>query len=125
MEAERALLYHLGGGCQVPLGAVARVEGERLVLRAAVLAPQLARCRTVDYRIKGYRPHQSRLGVNTDERRLACFNFEWLASAGGDAGHCSATLTQPCVVAADCSAGESCIVTGGAFTLQYRIERLP
>jgi len=47
------------------------------------------------------------------------------ASAGGDAGHCSATLTQPCVVAADCSAGESCIVTGGAFTLQYRIERLP
>jgi hydroxymethylbilane synthase len=38
VEAERALLYHLGGGCQVPLGAAARVEGDRLVLRGAVLA---------------------------------------------------------------------------------------
>ncbi|HEY1378311.1 MAG TPA: hydroxymethylbilane synthase [Gemmataceae bacterium] len=38
VEAERALLYHLGGGCQVPLGAAARVDGDVLVLRAAVLA---------------------------------------------------------------------------------------
>jgi hydroxymethylbilane synthase len=38
VEAERALLYHLGGGCQVPLGALARVDGERVTLRAAVLA---------------------------------------------------------------------------------------
>lgn len=38
VEAERALLFHLGGGCQVPLGAIARVDGETLHLRAAVLA---------------------------------------------------------------------------------------
>jgi hydroxymethylbilane synthase len=38
VEAERSLLYHLGGGCQVPLGALAQVEGEVLTLRAAVLA---------------------------------------------------------------------------------------
>jgi hydroxymethylbilane synthase len=38
VEAERALLFHLGGGCQVPLGAVARVDKETLHLRAAVLA---------------------------------------------------------------------------------------
>jgi hydroxymethylbilane synthase len=38
VEAERALLYHLGGGCQVPLGALARVDGDRLVLRGAVLS---------------------------------------------------------------------------------------
>jgi hydroxymethylbilane synthase len=38
VEAERALLYHLGGGCQVPLGALARVNGETVTLRAAVLA---------------------------------------------------------------------------------------
>ncbi|HEY2910073.1 MAG TPA: hypothetical protein VGI99_07490, partial [Gemmataceae bacterium] len=38
VEAERALLLHLGGGCQVPLGAIARVAGETLHLRAAVLA---------------------------------------------------------------------------------------
>jgi hydroxymethylbilane synthase len=38
VEAERALLYHLGGGCQVPLGALAAVVGDELTLRAAVLA---------------------------------------------------------------------------------------
>lgn len=37
--AERALLRALGGGCQVPIGAVASLEAERLVLRATVLAP--------------------------------------------------------------------------------------
>jgi len=38
VEAERALLYHLGGGCQVPLGAVATVNGDTMTLRAAVLS---------------------------------------------------------------------------------------
>ncbi len=38
VEAERSLLYHLGVGCQVPLGAAAAVDGGRLVLRGAVLA---------------------------------------------------------------------------------------
>jgi hydroxymethylbilane synthase len=37
VDAERSLLLHLGGGCQVPLGAIAIVEGETLTLRAAVL----------------------------------------------------------------------------------------
>jgi hydroxymethylbilane synthase len=37
VEAERALLFHLGAGCQVPLGALARVDGATLTLRAAVL----------------------------------------------------------------------------------------
>ena|SRR5947209_3346393 len=38
VEAERALLFHLGAGCQVPLGATGRVDGDTLTLRAAVLA---------------------------------------------------------------------------------------
>jgi hydroxymethylbilane synthase len=38
VEAERSLLFHLGVGCQVPLGAVGRVVGLRVELRAAVLA---------------------------------------------------------------------------------------
>jgi hydroxymethylbilane synthase len=38
VEAERALLLHLGGGCQVPLGALAQVYGDTVVLRATVLA---------------------------------------------------------------------------------------
>jgi hydroxymethylbilane synthase len=37
--AERALLRGLGGGCLVPMGASARVEGDRLLLRGAVLSP--------------------------------------------------------------------------------------
>jgi hydroxymethylbilane synthase len=36
--AERALLRELGGGCLLPLGASSRVEGDLLLLRAAVLS---------------------------------------------------------------------------------------
>ena len=39
VEAERALLDALGGGCQVPLGGRATVAGDRLELIAAVVAP--------------------------------------------------------------------------------------
>jgi hydroxymethylbilane synthase len=35
--AERSLLFALGGGCQVPLGALATVAGDTLTLRAAVV----------------------------------------------------------------------------------------
>jgi hydroxymethylbilane synthase len=42
--AERALLAALGGGCQIPVGAWARNEDERLVLDAAVLSPDGANC---------------------------------------------------------------------------------
>jgi hydroxymethylbilane synthase len=37
--AERALLRGLGGGCQVPVGAQTRREGERLTLRGVVIRP--------------------------------------------------------------------------------------
>jgi hypothetical protein len=42
---------------------------------------QLGRCREVDYRIKGYRPPQSRLTEELTEPNLAFHNFEWLASS--------------------------------------------
>jgi hydroxymethylbilane synthase len=38
VTAERALLLSLGGGCQTPIGAYARVEGERLYLLGIVLS---------------------------------------------------------------------------------------
>jgi hydroxymethylbilane synthase len=41
--AERALLRGLGGGCLVPIGARAQVEGERVSLRGAVLSPNGSR----------------------------------------------------------------------------------
>jgi hypothetical protein len=47
---------------------------------------QLGRCRTLDYRIKGYRPAQSRIGADTDDERLAHHNFEWLASSARSLG---------------------------------------
>jgi hydroxymethylbilane synthase len=37
--AERSLLFHLGGGCQVPIGAIGVVTHDRLLLRAVVLKP--------------------------------------------------------------------------------------
>lgn len=37
--AERAFLRALGGGCQVPIGAVTLLEGDLLTLRGAILAP--------------------------------------------------------------------------------------
>lgn len=39
VQAERAFLHALGGGCQVPLGALGRVTGATLQLRGAVLDP--------------------------------------------------------------------------------------
>jgi hydroxymethylbilane synthase len=37
--AERALLRGLGGGCQVPVGALTTIAGEQLTLRGVVLSP--------------------------------------------------------------------------------------
>jgi hypothetical protein len=42
---------------------------------------QLGLCRQVDYRIKGYRPPNSRLTSELTDEYLAFHNFEWLASA--------------------------------------------
>lgn len=39
VTAERALLRGLGGGCQVPIGAHARLDGERLVMDSFVATP--------------------------------------------------------------------------------------
>lgn len=36
VEAERAFLHASGGGCRAPIGAHARVEGDQIVIRAAV-----------------------------------------------------------------------------------------
>ncbi len=39
VTAERAMLATLGGGCQVPVGAFAKIEDHRLALRAIVISP--------------------------------------------------------------------------------------
>jgi hypothetical protein len=47
---------------------------------------QLPACRRVDYRIKGYRPPQSRLTAELSDARLLWHNFEWLASSATSFG---------------------------------------
>jgi hydroxymethylbilane synthase len=42
-SCERALLRHLGGGCQVPIGAFAEVRGERIHLTGVVAHPDGSR----------------------------------------------------------------------------------
>ena len=39
---------------------------------------QLARCRTVDYRVKGYRLPRSEMTAETSDRNLLFHNFEWV-----------------------------------------------
>ena len=39
------------------------------------------RVATIDYRIKGYRPAQSRITAELTDANLAFHNFEWLASS--------------------------------------------
>ena len=39
VTAERAMLHALGGGCQLPVGALGRVEGATLTLRGVVCSP--------------------------------------------------------------------------------------
>ncbi len=39
LRAERALLAKLEGGCQVPLGALAQVNGSKLILEGCVISP--------------------------------------------------------------------------------------
>jgi hydroxymethylbilane synthase len=40
VTAERAVLHALQGGCQIPLGALAHVRGDRLHIEAAVFSPR-------------------------------------------------------------------------------------
>jgi len=40
VTAERAVLNGLGGGCQVPMGAHAWLDGDQLHIRAAVISPE-------------------------------------------------------------------------------------
>ena len=40
VEAERAVLHQLRGGCSVPVGAFARIAGPRVMLDAGVFAPE-------------------------------------------------------------------------------------
>lgn len=80
-------------GCM--LGSVRQaIEGERAPGAHALAfhsfdhadGPQLARCRAVDYRLKGYRAPRSRLTAEHTPADLCWHNFEWFASSGRSLG---------------------------------------
>ena len=48
LEAERSLMWRLGGGCALPLGAIATVDGARIEMLAVVIAPDGSRVARVE-----------------------------------------------------------------------------
>jgi hydroxymethylbilane synthase len=79
VTAERSLLYHLGGGCQVPIGAAAVVSGAWLTLRGAVLAPDGSR--RIDGTLDGPAGDAEAVGRRLAERLLAAGAAELLRLA--------------------------------------------
>jgi len=75
VEAERALLHRLRGGCSVPVGALARPEGGHLSLEAGVFAP--AGDRSVRVRVQGVEPEAT--GAEAARQLLASGAGEILA----------------------------------------------
>ncbi len=61
IEAERALLKALGGGCSVPVGALARLQGENLTLTGIVLSPD--GMKAVRKEVAGPKQSAQRLGA--------------------------------------------------------------
>jgi hydroxymethylbilane synthase len=68
-DAERALLARLQGGCQVPVGAHAYIEGRELVLHALVAQPDGSAL--VRSEGRGGREAAAELGVSVAEQLLA------------------------------------------------------
>jgi hydroxymethylbilane synthase len=67
--AERAFLRALGGGCQVPIGARAQVDGQTLTLRGVVLAPDGSR--RIDGQVAGAAAEAESLGERLAQQLLS------------------------------------------------------
>ena len=59
--AERAVVAALGGGCQTPIGAVAELQGDRMVLRGVVASPDGTR--EIRARAEGHPRDAAQLGA--------------------------------------------------------------
>ncbi|MGB6485203.1 MAG: hydroxymethylbilane synthase [Candidatus Acidiferrales bacterium] len=84
VNAERALLAELEGGCQVPLGAWARIEEERLRLDARVLSADGAE--SIHRRAEGSPPDGERVGRNLARELLDAGADRLLRLAGRSVG---------------------------------------
>lgn len=85
VTAERALLASLGGGCQVPIGALGLVEGDRLKLTAVVVSPD---GRNLIRRQAGGRAADAEsLGAGLGHQLLAAGGREILTAVYGERGN--------------------------------------
>ncbi len=69
-ECERAFLSKLGGGCSVPIGALARLEGDRLALSGCVAS--LDGSRVLRMSLSGSADDPMKLGENLAVALLGC-----------------------------------------------------
>jgi hydroxymethylbilane synthase len=83
VTAERALLGGLGGGCQVPIGAYAAMEGGRIRMIAVVAAPDGSR--TIRMEDEGSGAEPAALGRKLAQRLLEAGAQEILDSVYGAA----------------------------------------
>ncbi len=84
VTAERALLRELEGGCQVPLGAWARLDGDALILEACILSVDGADC--IRKRAAGSPRDAEALGRDLARTMLAAGADRILKLAGRDFG---------------------------------------
>jgi hypothetical protein len=87
--------YHVVGSFLMEVRARIESAGHALAFHSYDHGPaeaQLARCRKVDYRIKGYRPPRSRLTPELRDERIHLHNVEWLAASTTPLG-----VTEPAV----------------------------
>jgi len=69
--AERAFLAYAGGGCHTPLGAYAEIEGDELVMRAALASPDGSKVVWVEARGDADKPAQVGVDAATELRLAA------------------------------------------------------
>ena len=68
LRAERAVVTRLGGGCQMPIGAVATISGGTLAVRGVVISPDGAQM--IEGRTEGTPADAERLGIAVAEQLL-------------------------------------------------------
>ena len=84
---------------------------------------QLAQCREVDLRVRGYRPPQSRITNELSYENLAYHNFEWLASSSYSFGHDDCVL-QNGIVKIPIHDDDYSLFTGRKDYVQWESELL-
>jgi hydroxymethylbilane synthase len=91
LAAEREVVVRLGGGCQMPIGALATISGDQLALQTIVISIDGQEALRAD--AHGHLTEAARVGVLAAEQLLAQGAAKILAEA--DAAHVTSTESRP------------------------------